>query len=102
MSRVNPLNPWICLHCGISSVSQLARLGVTNLALVRDEQTAGVVLEGWLFDPLGSAPAVTNVIGTEHATRLLHPVMHLAISANTKEAQIAHQRSYERCRTGGC
>ena len=75
------------------TVSQLARLGVTNLALVRDEHTAGVVLEGWLFEPLASARAVTNVIGTEHATRLLHPVMQLAISTNTKEAQIAHQRS---------
>src|SRR2546426_3473308 len=32
-------------------VTSLAQLGVTNAALVRDEQTAGIVLEGSLFDP---------------------------------------------------
>ncbi len=32
-------------------VAQLARLGVSNLALVRDRETVGIVLEGWLFDP---------------------------------------------------
>jgi hypothetical protein len=77
------------------AVSELARLGITNAALVRDEQTAGVVLEGWLFDPLASARAVADAISPEHATRTLHPVMQLAIptQANTTEEHLAHRHS---------
>src|SRR5437764_12781262 len=76
------------------AVSQLARLGVTSVALVRDEQTVAVVLEGWLFDPLASAPAVSKAICTEHQARTLNPLMQLAISAatTTEEAQSAHHR----------
>lgn len=77
------------------AVSELARLGITNLALVRDQHTIGVVLEGWLFDPPRSAAAAANAIGTAQATRTLHPVMHLAVptATHTKEVQIAHQVS---------
>ena len=46
------------------AVSELARLGITNLALVRDQHTVGVVLEGWLFDPTRSAAAAVNAICT--------------------------------------
>ena len=73
------------------AVSELARLGITSVALARDEHTVAVVLEGWLLDPLGAAPAVIDAIGTNHEGRVLHPVMQLAIFAETtKEAQSAH------------
>jgi hypothetical protein len=77
------------------AVSHLARLGITDVAVARDEHTAAVVLEGWLFDPLAAAPAVTKVIGAEHKTRVLHPVMHLAVSAaeHTKEVSDAYPQS---------
>jgi hypothetical protein len=53
------------------AASELARLGVTGVALARDEQTVAVVLEGWLFDPLAASPAVTNTIA--HRTRRPRP-----------------------------
>ena len=62
-------------------VSELARLGVTNVALVRDEQTVGVVLEGWLFDPHCSAAAAAAAVGAAPAVRTLHPVMQLAVAS---------------------
>lgn len=66
-------------------VSELARLGVTNLALVRDEQTLGIVLEGWLFDPDRSAGAAAEALGAASGVRALHPVMHLAVSTASHE-----------------
>jgi hypothetical protein len=61
-------------------VSNLARLGITHVALVRDEQTAGVVLEGWLFDQAHSGDAAAVAFGAVSGARALHPVMHLAVS----------------------
>jgi hypothetical protein len=59
-------------------VSHLARLGITNLGLVRDHQTVGIVLEGWSFDPARSAETATAVIAA--GGRMLHPVMHMAVT----------------------
>ena len=66
-------------------VSELARLGVTNVSLVRDEQTVGIVLEGWMFDPARSAEAAAEAVGAASGTRTLHPVMHLAVSSAAYE-----------------
>jgi hypothetical protein len=59
-------------------VSQLARLGVSNLAVVRDRETVGIVLEGWLFDPARSGAAAVS--GLANGGRALHPVLHMAVS----------------------
>ncbi len=66
-------------------VTSLAQLGVTNAALARDEQTAGIVLEGWLFDPARSADAAAAAVGAESTVRVLHPVLQLAVSTATHE-----------------
>lgn len=66
-------------------VDKLARLGVTSLALVRDEQTVGIVLEGWLLDPARSAGEVADVFGTTSGARTLHPLLHLAVSTAAHE-----------------
>jgi len=66
-------------------VTSLAQLGVTNAALVRDEQTAGIVLEGWLFDPARSADAAAAAVDAESTVRVLHPVLHLAVSTAKHE-----------------
>ena len=66
-------------------VDTLARLGVTSVALLRDEATVGIVLEGWLFDPARSADAVAEAFGTASETRTLHPVIHLAVSTAAYE-----------------
>lgn len=62
-------------------VSELARLGVTNLALVRDERTVGIVLEGWAFDPEASASAALSALaGDRGDARALHPVAQMSVS----------------------
>lgn len=66
-------------------VSELGRLGVTNVTLVRDQNTVGVVLEGWLFDPLRSARAVAQIVGAGAGSRTLHPVMHMAVTTAEPE-----------------
>ena len=56
---------------GPESLHRLADLGVTNIALVRDEQTTGFVLEGWAFDPRRSTDAaVTTLVGDAHGARV--------------------------------
>ena len=60
-------------------VAQLARLGVSNLALVRDRQTVGIVLEGWLFDPARSGAEAVRGLAADG--RALHPVLQMAVSA---------------------
>ena len=60
-------------------ISELARLGITNLGLVRDQQTVGIVLEGWSFDPASSAETATAVVAA--GGRMLHPVMHMAVTS---------------------
>jgi hypothetical protein len=69
----------ICLREEL--VHKLARLGVTDVAVVRDDRTVGIVLEGWLFDPARDARAIAEAIGAATRPRALHPVMHLAVSA---------------------
>jgi hypothetical protein len=66
-------------------VTSLAQLGVTNAALVRDEQTAGIVLEGWLFDPARSAEAAAAAVGVKSTVRVLHPLLHMAVSTAAPE-----------------
>jgi hypothetical protein len=66
-------------------VAELARLGVTSVALVRDEQTVAIVLEGWLFDPVHSAEAAAEAAGVAHRARALRPVMQLAVSGGARQ-----------------
>ena len=65
-------------------VAQLARLGVSNLALLRDRQTVGIVLEGWLFDPVRSGAAALCIAD---GGRALHPVLQMAVSAAMAPAE---------------
>lgn len=82
---VEPLEDGLCLRHEV--VSELARLGITNVTLLCDEQTMGVILEGWLFDPIRSAAVAAKAIGTATPTRTLHPLMQLALPAATELAQ---------------
>lgn len=66
-------------------VDTLARLGVTSVALLRDERTVGIVLEGWLFDPARSTDAVAEAFGPASGARTLHPILHLAVSTAAHE-----------------
>lgn len=82
----------LCLGLGQQLVSRLAALGVTSVVVVRDGQTVGIVLEGWLFDPARSAAAAAEALaatakalGATTGARTLHPVLHLAVSSANYE-----------------
>lgn len=45
-----------------AAVSELARLGVTSVTLLRDDHTVGFVVERWAFDPSRSAQAVIAAV----------------------------------------
>jgi hypothetical protein len=66
-------------------VVAFARLGVTNVSLVRDERTVGIVLEGWMFDPERSAEAAAEAVKATPAARTLRPVMHVAVASAAAE-----------------
>lgn len=63
------------------AVSELARLGITSLAVVRDDRTLGLVLEGWAFDPSRSTEAVLAAVSSPGSrARTLHPLYQMAVS----------------------
>jgi hypothetical protein len=69
---------------GSRAVDRLSRLGVTNVALLRDEQTVCMVLEGWAFDPAGSASEVVSTISAgTRSGRALQPVMQIAVESSS-------------------
>lgn len=64
-----------------AAVSELARLGVTSIAVLRDDSTLGVVVEGWALDPSRSAEAVVAAVaGSSSGARTLHPLAEMAVS----------------------
>lgn len=63
------------------AMADLARLGVTSLAVVRDDRSIGVVVEGWGFDAIGSAEGVLSAIcGRSRRARTLRPVMEMTLT----------------------
>lgn len=66
---------------GPDAAAALRRLGVTSVALLRNERLLGVVVEGWAFDPAGSAEAVlAAVTGPNPGSRILQPVVEMSLS----------------------
>lgn len=61
-------------------VTALARLGVTGIAVVRDDRTLGIVVEGWAFDPVRSAETLVEALGAQDGARTLYPLLELAVS----------------------
>jgi hypothetical protein len=62
-------------------LEELARLGVTSIALLRDDATAGLVLEGWAFDPRDAARATHAVARVREGVRMLQPLARMAVSS---------------------
>jgi hypothetical protein len=63
-----------------AALAALTRLGVTSVSLLRDEQTAGLVLEGWAFDPERAGEAARAVAGAGASFRTLQPLVQMAVS----------------------
>ena len=63
-----------------AGVDELARLGVTSVAVLRDTSLAGLVLEGWAFDPRDARRAAAAVAGARTDLRFLQPLVQMAVS----------------------
>jgi hypothetical protein len=63
-------------------LEQLAELGVTNLSLVRDGSTTGLVLEGWALDVERAGDSVRAATGLSADVRTLTPLLQMAVSAS--------------------
>ena len=64
-----------------AGLEELARLGVTSVALLRDRRVAGLVLEGWAFDPRDAYRAASAIAGAHERFRTLRPLAHVAVSS---------------------
>ncbi|HEX3055328.1 MAG TPA: hypothetical protein VHP82_04215 [Gaiellaceae bacterium] len=69
---------------GPETAEALARLGVTSVALARDDRTTAVVLEGWAFGPRHYEAAVA-ALGADADARTLRPVVHMAVSSASNQ-----------------
>jgi hypothetical protein len=64
-----------------AGLEELAKLGVTHVALFRDASVGGLVLEGWAFDARDAPRAVRAVAGTREGVRTLQPLVQMAVSS---------------------
>jgi hypothetical protein len=76
-------NGEFCLHRHLAE--ELAGLGVTSLTVVRNEQTVGIILEGWLFDPARSAGTAAAAVGAPPGAPVLYPILQAAVCAAVDE-----------------
>jgi hypothetical protein len=65
------------LQAGV--LERLGDLGVTSVALVQDASTAGLVLEGWAFDPARAEEAARVVAGARDGLRTLTQLAHVSV-----------------------
>jgi hypothetical protein len=63
-----------------TAASRLADLGVTHVAIARDETTEAVVLEGWAFDSVASGAEATEIVAGTAMHNTLHPVLQTLLS----------------------
>jgi hypothetical protein len=63
-----------------AGLEELAKLGVTSVALLRDRSLAGVVLEGWAFSARDTRRAVRAIAGASTDVRTLRPLVQMGVS----------------------
>lgn len=68
---------------GSEVAGKLADLGLTNVSVLRDERTTGIVLEGWAFDLDRSTEAAVRLVAEQStAVRVLRPIVESALHAS--------------------
>ena len=72
-----------------SALEELASLGITSVALLRDSSIAGLVLEGWAFDARDVQRAARAVAGTSDVVQTLRPLVQMSVSAPALTASAA-------------
>jgi hypothetical protein len=74
------------------TVGRVARLGVTNVAVFCDDRTNCIVLEGWAFNPAGSASDIVSAIAAaSHTTRAVAR-LHMVAGARAADYDFAQRR----------
>lgn len=68
------------VRIGSAEASRLASLGVSTIALLRDADTVGIVLDGWAFDPVQSARAAAAAL-SESECRVLLPALEVDVAS---------------------
>jgi hypothetical protein len=76
-----------------AALEELSRLGVTSVAVLRDQSGAGLVLEGWAFAP-GDAPRAASIVaGVGADVRTLEPLVQIAVSPTATRSPARPQRA---------
>jgi hypothetical protein len=71
---------------GPAAARQLAALGVTRLAVLRNDETLSFVLEGWAFNPARSARQTLDALAADtRSATTLQLVMETALHFERKE-----------------
>lgn len=70
---------------------ELARLGVTRVAVMQDGATVGVLLEGWAFDSTSTSRAIDALDALGGRPKVLLPVLDVSVSGTEADA-IGHGR----------
>ena len=65
---------------GAQAGQELARLGVTRVAVMQDSTTLGVLLEGWAFDTTSTLRAIDALEVSGVNPRVLLPVLDVSVS----------------------
>lgn len=66
---------------GTNSIRRLADLGITRVGVFRDDLGVAIALEGWAYDPAGSADATLDVVAADaKEVRTLVQVADVAVS----------------------
>lgn len=65
---------------------ELARLGVTRVAVMQDGATVGVLVEGWAFDPTSTTRAIDALDALGGRPRVLLPVLDVSVSGTAADA----------------
>jgi hypothetical protein len=69
---------------GPATAARLGALGVTNIAVLRDQTTVAVVLEGWAFDPAATThEALEALTGPDRPVRTLSLVAQMSVTAGS-------------------
>jgi len=72
---------------GTAALERLADLGVTSVTLLRDGAIAGLVLEGWAFDPARANEATCAVAGACDPMWTLHQLAQTVVTSRPSQME---------------
>lgn len=67
-----------------TTAQRLAAIGITNVAVVADDTTEAVVLEGWAFDADADGTEAASILVGDRSRRALRPVLQTLLLHRTE------------------